>query len=186
MALLAVASNDSFFSQCLLLLRSEFQTVTAGKFKRTLTPTKKVNAEDVRKTKQDIEQILVLFKGFVHQNRPSLDIESVATGETWFGTDALAMGLCDEIKTTDTVLGEYVDQGCNVYEVKYEEPTTGALAKLLPRTEGPSSGWIGSAVRWVVRTVAQEVQSELASLSSRPVDQQFMMKDDTKDRFRFD
>jgi ClpP class serine protease len=174
-----------FFSTC-LIPRSEFQTVTAGKFKRTLTPTKKVNPEDVRKTKQDIEQILVLFKGFVHQNRPSLDIESVATGETWFGTDAMAKGLCDEIKTTDTVLGEYVDQGCNVYEVKYEEPTTGALAKLLPRAEGPSSGWIGNAVRWVVRTVAQEVQSELAGLSSRPADRQFMMQDETKDLIRFD
>merc|ERR1712241_573442 len=60
----------------------EFQTVTAGKYKRTLTPTKKVTKEDVAKQKEDLEEVLVLFKSFVKKNRPSLDIESVATGET--------------------------------------------------------------------------------------------------------
>ena len=39
-----------------------FSTVTAGKFKRTLTPTKKVDPQDERKLKEDIEQILALFK----------------------------------------------------------------------------------------------------------------------------
>lgn len=58
----------------------EFQTVTAGKYKRTITPTKKVTKEDFDKTKEDVEGILTLFKQFVHQNRPSLDIDEVATG----------------------------------------------------------------------------------------------------------
>ena len=58
----------------------EFQTVTAGKYKRTITPTKRVTKEDFDKTKEDVEGILTLFKQFVHQNRPSLDIDDVATG----------------------------------------------------------------------------------------------------------
>ena len=33
------------------------------------------------------------------ENRPSLDIDKVATGETWFGQDALDRNLCDEIRT---------------------------------------------------------------------------------------
>ena len=41
--------------------------------------------------------MLLLFKGFVKQNRPNLDIEKVATGETWFGPDALKEGLVDEL-----------------------------------------------------------------------------------------
>merc|ERR1712127_423190 len=60
----------------------EFLTVTAGKYKRTLTPTKKPTDEDFAKTKADIEQVLVLFKDWVKTQRPQLDIESVATGET--------------------------------------------------------------------------------------------------------
>ena len=64
--------------------------MTAGKFKRTLTPTKKVTKEDLAKSKKDIEDVLILFKDFVAENRPALDIENVATGETWFGKDALS------------------------------------------------------------------------------------------------
>jgi len=43
-----------------------------------------VTKEDFLKSKQDVEEILVLFRDFVAQQRPQLDIESVATGETWF------------------------------------------------------------------------------------------------------
>lgn len=50
--------------------------------------------------------MLVLFKSFVASQRPGLVIDEVATGETWFGADALARGLCDELKTTDDVLLE--------------------------------------------------------------------------------
>ena len=82
----------------------QFETVTAGKFKRTLTPTKKIDPKDVEKSKADIEDVLTLFKAFVAQQRPSLNIDEVATGETWFGADALERGLCDELKTTDDVL----------------------------------------------------------------------------------
>lgn len=111
----------------------EFQTVTAGKYKRTLTPTKKVTKEDFEKSKQDLEQVYNLFKDFVKDNRPSLDIESVATGEVWFGKDALDRGLCDEIKTADDVLMEFVDAGYDVYDVRYEDPAAAAfVGNLLP------------------------------------------------------
>ncbi|EED86558.1 protease, partial [Thalassiosira pseudonana CCMP1335] len=97
----------------------EFQTITAGKYKRTVTPTKKVTKEDLKKSEEDINDILKLFKAFVKSQRPQLDIENVATGETWFGEDALAKGLCDEIATADDVLLEFVDNGYDVYEVAY-------------------------------------------------------------------
>lgn len=32
----------------------------------------------------------------------------MATGETWFGEDALARKLCDELKTVDDVLLEFL------------------------------------------------------------------------------
>lgn len=97
----------------------EFQTVTAGKFKRTLTPFKKPTKEDFDKQKDDIESILVLFKSFVAENRPKLDIDTVATGETWFGKDALARNLVDELITTDDVLLQKLDSGAEIFSVKF-------------------------------------------------------------------
>jgi ClpP class serine protease len=176
----------SFFSH------SEFQTITAGKYKRTVTPTKKITKEDVQKSKEDIEDVLKLFKTFVKENRPSLDIEKVATGETWFGTDALALNLCDEIRTVDEVVTEYVDKGYTVYDVKYEPPVPelqSELSRLLPiggaRTN--KNNLVSRAVRWLARTVASEFTSELEELqtSTRP-DRKYMMKDDTADRIRMD
>ncbi|GMH72314.1 hypothetical protein TL16_g05884, partial [Triparma laevis f. inornata] len=97
----------------------EFSTVTAGKFKRTLTPTKKPTKEDFEKSKEDVEQILVLFKDFVSANRPSLDIDKVATGETWFGEDALELGLCDELMTKDELILEKIEEGFDAFSVAY-------------------------------------------------------------------
>jgi serine protease SohB len=168
----------------------EFQTVTAGKYKRTLTPTKKATKEDFDKTKKDVEDILVLFKEFVHQNRPQLDIDQVATGETWFGKDALDRKLCDEIKTVDDVIIDYMNQNFDVYEVKYEPPPEMPLdgLRLLPLgTAGmDSSSWFSSALRWMVRTVAAEVKGEFEAIKgeSESVERRFMASDDRADRYK--
>jgi serine protease SohB len=118
-----------------------FNTITAGKFKRTLTPTKKATKEDIDKTKQDIEQILVLFKNFVASNRPQLDIDNVATGETWFGPDALKNKLVDELVTADDKLLELRNVGCELLSVKYDDPRRrkGALGSLLPSGDSGSN-----------------------------------------------
>jgi len=39
---------------------------------------------------------------------PGPGADQVATGETWFGEDALARKLCDELKTVDDVLLEFL------------------------------------------------------------------------------
>lgn len=183
---------------------SEFQTVTAGKFKRTLTPTKKVTREDMAKSKEDIESIFQLFKGWVAQNRPQLNIEEVATGETWFGPDALERGLCDEIKTVDDILLDYVDGGYSVYEVTYDPPpdVPSPLEFLFANEDGfPSAARSGNgkslgrkAIRWLVQSFAEEVQGVLmdtpnnnrfsSSLSSTSIKDRFMARDDSSNRIR--
>jgi ClpP class serine protease len=50
--------------------------------------------EDLQKSKEDLEQVYVLFRDFVAKNRPQLNINEIATGETWFGSDALDRKLC--------------------------------------------------------------------------------------------
>merc|ERR1711865_662263 len=170
----------------------QFQTVTAGKFKRTLTPTKKITKEDLAKSEEDIAEIFQLFKGWVAQNRPQLDIDDVATGETWFGPAALEKGLCDEIKTVDDVLLDYIGEGCNVYSVKYDPPQEfpSALSQLLasenqvPNVAGGDNSLPRQAIRWLVRSFAEEVKAATTSLDNKPLEQKYMAQDDTKDRVK--
>ena len=80
------------------------EEITAGKHKRTLTAFKKPSASDRAKVKSDVEDILILFKNHLKKVRPILNVDKVATGEIWYGSDALSRGLCDEIATSDDVL----------------------------------------------------------------------------------
>ena len=84
----------------------DFEQVTAGKYKRTVTMFGENTDEDRAKLKEELEDVHTLFKAAVSEYRPDLDLEKVATGEYWYGTRALEMGLADEIKTSDELLSE--------------------------------------------------------------------------------
>lgn len=56
------------------------------------------------KFKQELEETHQLFKDFIREHRPALDLDKVATGEHWFGTQAKALGLVDEIQTSDDLI----------------------------------------------------------------------------------
>lgn len=77
---------------------------TAGQFKRTLTLFGENTEQGREKFREDLNETHELFKQFVHQQRPTLDIDSVATGEHWFGTQAKDKGLIDAIGTSDDLL----------------------------------------------------------------------------------
>jgi serine protease SohB len=59
--------------------------VTAGKYKRTLTPYRKWNAADQAAMQKDVDSIHEVFKGFVKRHRPLLNINEVATGQVGVG-----------------------------------------------------------------------------------------------------
>lgn len=77
---------------------------TAGQFKRTLTLFGENTEQGREKFREDLDETHQLFKTFVKQQRPSLDIDSVATGEHWFGLQAREKGLVDAIGTSDDLL----------------------------------------------------------------------------------
>ena len=79
---------------------------TAGANKRTLTMLGENTPEGRRKFKEDLEQTHLLFKAWIAERRPNLDLDAVADGSIFYGTDALTKGLCDEIATSDDVLLE--------------------------------------------------------------------------------
>lgn len=98
----------------------DYEMHTAGEYKRTLTVLGENTEKDRAKVKQDLEEIHTLFKAFVSENRPVVDIAAVATGEIWYGRQALGKRLVDELKTSDAFLMELCE-GAEVYEVKYVE-----------------------------------------------------------------
>ena len=96
----------------------DFEQVTAGKYKRTVTMFGKNTDEDRAKLKEELEEVHALFKDAVSKYRPELDLEKVATGEHWYGTSALERGLADELKTSDEVLKALADER-DLYRVSF-------------------------------------------------------------------
>ena len=62
-----------------------------------------------------------LFKEFVAENRPTVDIERIATGEAWYGKRAIELQLVDELITSDEYLME-ASGDAKVFEVRYKRP----------------------------------------------------------------
>ena len=97
----------------------DFEQITAGKYKRTLTMFGKNTEEDREKTREELEEVHTLFKSAVSAHRPEMDIESVATGEHWYGTRALELGLIDELGSSDDYLMQAADDA-DIYAVTWK------------------------------------------------------------------
>ncbi len=116
---------------------------TAGEYKRTLTVIGENTEEGRKKFKEELDDTHELFKEFVHESRPSLDVAKVATGEHWYGQRALALGLVDELKTSDEYLTERAKEA-DVYVVRYVQKH-----KLMNRLGLAAEGSIDRlALRW--------------------------------------
>ena len=97
----------------------DVDVMTAGEFKRTVTVLGENTEKGKQKFQAELEETHQLFKQFVAQNRPHLDIDKVATGEHWFGQQALALQLVDELATSDDIILEKMKDK-SVIAVKYK------------------------------------------------------------------
>jgi len=79
---------------------------TAGRYKRTLTFLGENTDEGRAKFQADLLRTHELFKSAVTKYRTTLDLEKVATGEYWYGSEALELGLIDRVSTSDAYLIE--------------------------------------------------------------------------------
>lgn len=98
----------------------DFEVLTAGEYKRTLTVFGENTDKGREKFQEDLEITHQLFKQFVSQYRSKLDIDSVATGEVWLGTAALDKQLVDELSTSDQYLSGRVAHA-DVFQLDYQE-----------------------------------------------------------------
>ena len=87
----------------------DIELQTAGEYKRTLTMFGENTDEGRQKFKQELEETHLLFKDFVKEYRPNVDIEQVATGEHWFAAQAKDKGLVDQISTSDDFILSHLD-----------------------------------------------------------------------------
>jgi len=97
----------------------DFEQITAGKYKRSVTMFGKNTDEDRAKLKEELEDVHLLFKGAVTKYRPDMDMDKIATGEHWYGTRALEFGLADELKTSDELLAELAKDH-DLYRLAYK------------------------------------------------------------------
>lgn len=97
----------------------DFEQITAGRYKRTLTLFGENTDEDREKMKQELVEVHELFQNRIKELRPSVDMGKVATGEHWYGSRALELNLIDEIGTSDDYLLT-ATESADLYKLTYK------------------------------------------------------------------
>jgi serine protease SohB len=98
----------------------DVELLTAGEHKRTLTMFGENTDKDREKFIEDLQDTHDLFKEFVAEQRPMVDLSEVANGDVWFGKRALEKKLIDAIGTSDDYLINACEEA-DVYEVRFVE-----------------------------------------------------------------
>lgn len=109
------------FNRWLKTRNIDFELHTAGEYKRTLTLFGENTDAARQKFIAELEDVHALFKGFVLEHRPQLEIEKVATGEHWYGSRALELGLVDAVSTSDECLMQALEDH-DVFELRVRLP----------------------------------------------------------------
>lgn len=116
--ILAMVPN---FHRLLKKFDVDYFEMTAGEYKTTLTPMGEVTEKGLAKFKEDMEDAHQLFKTFIKQYRGQLDVDAIATGEHWFGQNAVANHLIDRVTTSDDYLLSQ-RQTADIYRIEYIAP----------------------------------------------------------------
>lgn len=98
----------------------DFEVLTAGEYKRTLTVFGENTEKGREKFQEDLDITHQLFKNFVSRYRPQLAIDEVATGEVWLGVAALDKQLVDALQTSDEYLATKA-KTAEVFHLHYAE-----------------------------------------------------------------
>jgi serine protease SohB len=96
----------------------DYEMFTAGEYKRTVTMFGENTEKGRAKFVEELEDTHVLFKEFVSEHRPQVDVVKVATGEVWFGRRAIEVNLIDELQTSDEYLFAQAENA-DIYEVEF-------------------------------------------------------------------
>ena len=106
--------------------------------------------EDRAKLKEELEDVHSLFKGAVSRYRPELDLDKVATGEHWYGTRALELGLVDALQTSDDYLLS-ASEAADLYAVRWKGRKT-ITEKVFAAVEGSTDAVLRRLARAAAET----------------------------------
>ena len=128
---IGVVAQIPNFNQLLKKNNVQFELLTAGEHKRTLTMFGENTDEGRQKFQEELDVAHQIFKEFVTTHRPKTDIEKVATGEYWQAKNAIELGLVDRLATSDEIIVESA-QYSEVYEITTKNRKS-LLAKILSK-----------------------------------------------------
>lgn len=150
---IGVVAQIPNFNRLLKEKNIDFELYTAGQYKRTVTMFGENTEEGKAKFEQELQQTHELFKHFVEKYRPQLNVELVATGEHWYGKDALELSLVDQLQTSDEYLLSLLTQH-DVYMIDTRrKPTFGE--KLGLQAAQMADGLIPTVMNKVMETLTQ-------------------------------
>lgn len=98
----------------------DYEILTAGEYKRTMSTLGENTEQGRAKFMDDLQETHALFKEFIKDNRPQVDIDKVATGEVWYGSRAVEQLLVDEVGTSDDYLLKKRESK-EIFEIKFVE-----------------------------------------------------------------
>ena len=140
------------FNKLLKNWQIDYEQHTSGKYKRTLTMLGENTTEGRKKFRQELDTTHKLFKDMVHEQRPEMNISKVATGETWYGQQAVDLNLIDEVITSDEYLYK-LSKNKPVYHIAYKVKKT--MAEKIGI--GASAVLENACLRWLQKSQEQEV-----------------------------
>ncbi len=151
---IGVVAQVPNFNKLLKKYDVDYKEYTAGDYKRTVSILGEITEKGEKKFIEQLEATHLLFKSFVGKFRPDMDIAKVATGEYWFGQDALKMGLVDVISTSDDyILGKLENH--KLIKLSFEKKPS-----LSEKLSGFVSEAISSSVQKTFQRVARLRQPE--------------------------
>ena len=150
---IGVVAQVPNFNRLLKEKHIDFELYTAGEFKRTVTMFGENTAEGKAKFEEELQQTHELFKHFVEKYRPQLNVEKVATGEHWYGKDALELNLVDKLQTSDEyLLGLLAQHDVYVIDTR-RKPTLGE--KLGLQAAQMADSLVPAVMNKVIETLAK-------------------------------
>ena len=82
-----------------------------------------------------------------------MDIDTIATGETWRGREALSNKLIDRISTIDEILVEFAETGHSVLQVQARLSRKKSLFDMFGDAEGPLTAQAQKLTSNLIRTL---------------------------------
>jgi serine protease SohB len=108
------------FNRVLKKIDVDYEVMTAGEHKAPVTMFGEISDKGRDKLQSELEETHELFKHFIQQNRPQVDVSSVATGEVWYGQQAINLQLIDQVITIDDYLLN-LRKSADIFQVTFAE-----------------------------------------------------------------